>query len=110
MSGKGPSQPGIETMNLTLDDCIGICGLTREEIQYFVEHEDITDFRAAELAERYVVLDDTGTPHLRREVLADIEALERRNEVRDARALESFIRDFVLSHPHIRHVRAAGAG
>ncbi|MGA8260491.1 MAG: hypothetical protein WB783_09790 [Arenicellales bacterium] len=91
-------------MNLTLEDCIEICGLTSEEIKYFVEHEHISDFRAAELGERYVVLDDAGTPHLRRDILADIERLKN-DSPGEARALEAFIRDFVLSHPHLNHGR-----
>lgn len=96
-------------MNLTLEDCIEICGLSPEEIQYFVNHEHITDFRVAELGERYVILDDAGTPHLRRSILADIDELKRENKPKDAKALESFIRDFVLSHPHLNRVRPPGS-
>lgn len=90
---------------LTLEDCIELCGLTHEEIRYLVEHEHISDFRAAELAEKYVITDDAGIPHLRRSIAEDIESLKRRNRIRDARALEVFIRDFVLSHPHLNTSR-----
>ncbi|HSH41862.1 MAG TPA: hypothetical protein VK973_07030 [Arenicellales bacterium] len=90
---------------LTLEDCIELCGLTHEEIGYLVEHEHISDLRAAELGEKYVTTDDAGTPHLRRSILDDIETLKRRNRARDAQALEAFIRDFVLSHPHLNRVR-----
>lgn len=90
---------------LTLEDCIELCGLTREEIRYLCEHEHISDLRAAELGEKYVTTDDDGTPHLRRSILDDIETLKRHNRSRDARALEAFIRDFVLSHPHLNSVR-----
>lgn len=92
---------------LTLEDCIDICGLTREEIRYFMEHEHISDFRTAELAERYVVVDDSGTPHLQRAILADIDDLKRRHKRQEARCLEAFIRDFVLSHPRLNRSRPA---
>lgn len=90
---------------LTLEDCIELCGLTHEEIRYLVEHEHISDLRAAELAELYVTVDGKGVPHLRRAIIDDIQALRHRNKPRDAECLECFIRDFVLSHPHLNTVR-----
>jgi len=90
---------------LTLEDCIEICGLSKEEIRYFVDHEHISDFRAAELAERYVVIDNSGTPHLRRAILADIDDLKHRQKLNEARSMEAFIRDFVLSHPELNRSR-----
>jgi hypothetical protein len=95
---------------LTLEDCIEICGLTHEELRYFIEHEHVSDMRAAELGERYVAVDDNGVPHLRRVILEDIRKLKDSNRERDANALEAFIRDFVLSHPHLNRVRPGGAG
>lgn len=91
---------------LTLEDCIEICGLTHEEIDYFVQHEHISDLRAAELAERYVVLDETGTPHLKRTIMADIARLKTMSKSKEAAALETFIRDFVISHPHLNQARS----
>lgn len=90
---------------LTLEDCIDLCGLTREEILYLVENEHISELRAAELGEKYVAVDDAGVPHLRRAIIADIQSLRRRNRIRDAESLETFVRDFVLSHPHLNTIR-----
>lgn len=92
---------------LTLEDCIEFCGLTHEEIRYFVEHEHICDLRAAELGQRYVMVDDKGVPHLRRLILDDIDRLDGQGRRREARALETFVRDFVVSHPHLNTVRPA---
>lgn len=92
---------------LTLEDCIDLCGLTHEEIRYFVEHEHISDLRAAELGQRYVVVDDKGVPHLRRAILDDIVRLDRQGKRREAKVLETFVRDFVVSHPHLNTVRPA---
>lgn len=94
---------------LTLEDCIDICGLTRRELTYFVEHAKISEFRAAELAERYVVLDASGTPHLSRSILEDIERLKSQGKLPQVRSLEQFIRDFVLSHPHLNELRQGDA-
>lgn len=91
---------------LTLEDCIDICGLTEDEIRYFVQHEHISELRAAELAERYVTLDASGTPHLSRAILADISGLKGQDKLQAARSLEAFIRDFVLSHPHLNRARS----
>ena len=90
---------------LALEDCIELCGLTHEEIRYLVEHEHISELRAAELAEKYVTVDDAGVPHLRRAIVEDIQALKDRNRTREAAALEQFIRDFVLSHPQLNTIR-----
>lgn len=90
---------------LTLEDCIEICGLNHAEIRYLMKHEHISDLRVAELAEKYVVVDGTRTPHLRRVIVNDIEQLKRKNRLEEARGLENFIRDFVLSHPHLNRDR-----
>jgi len=90
---------------LTLEDCIEMCGLTHEEIRYLVNHEHISELRAAELGERYVLVDDAGTPHLRRAIVTDIEQLKQQHKQREAKELEHFIRDFVISHPHMNTVR-----
>lgn len=85
---------------LRLEDCFDICGLSKEEIRYFVEHEHISELQVAELAERYVVVDDTGVPRLRRTIVQDIEDLKGLLRLKEARILEDFVRDFVVSHPH----------
>ena len=90
---------------LTLEDCIEICDLSKEEIRYFVVHEHISDLHAAALAERYVVMDESGTAHLHRAILADIDDLKHRKKLDEARSLEAFIRDFVLSHPKLNRSR-----
>ena len=84
-------------------------GLTHAEIRYFMDHEHVSDLRVAELAEKYVVVDDNDTPHLRRTILDDIDKLNRENKVREARALEDFIRDFVVSHPQLNEFRPRDA-
>jgi len=90
---------------LTLEDCIELCGLTHEEIRYLIDHEHISELRAAELGEKYVTVDDAGVPHLRRCILDDIHAFKHHNRPRDAEALEAFVRDFVLSHPRLNTIR-----
>ena len=86
---------------LTLEDCFEICGLNKEEIRYFVEHEHVSELRVAELAERYITVDDTGIPHLRRLIVEDIDDLNRLHKCKEAHALEDFVRDFVLTHPRV---------
>lgn len=89
---------------LTLEDCFEICGLNRDEIRYFVDHEHISELRVAELAEKYIVLDDSGAPRLRRRIVEDIQELNRQHRPREAHALENFVRDFVVSHPQAKRL------
>jgi hypothetical protein len=90
---------------LRLEDCFDICGLSKDEIRYFVEREHISELQVAELAERYVVVDDTGVPRLRRTIVQDIEDLKGLLRLKEARILEDFVRDFVGSHPHTERQR-----
>ena len=36
---------------ITLEDCVGLCGLTEEEVLAIAEHEHLTEIAATALAE-----------------------------------------------------------
>jgi hypothetical protein len=83
---------------LTLEDCIALSGLTEAEIDAIAEHEHLPEILAAELG-FYLVQDDKGVPRLKRMILEDIEAAERKGNERHAEKLRRVLRHFIRTHP-----------
>lgn len=91
---------------LTLDDCIALSELSEEEIAAIAEHEHLPAIVAAELGS-YLLHDPDGCPVLRRMILDDIDAAQRRGDTGHALALKLVLKHFVETHPSRR--KAAGA-
>ena len=89
---------------LSLEDCIALCDLTKEEIDAIAEHEHIPEIVAAELGQ-YLIHSDDGVPKIRRIILDDIEAAESRGDSQHAFHLKLVLKHFVDTHP-----QAAPAG
>jgi hypothetical protein len=86
---------------LTLDDCIGLCDLTEEEIQAIAEHEHVPEIVAAELG-NYLVVTPGGQRRIRRIILDDIAAAQARGDKRHTLRLELVLRHFCDTHPDYR--------
>lgn len=86
---------------LTYEDCLGLCGLTEEEIDAIAEHEHLPSIVAAEYA-NYLCHTEDGEARLKRIILDDIEVARVRGDKRHALALK-----LVLRHHLERHPRAA---
>lgn len=86
---------------ISLDDCIALCGLTREEIDAIAEHEHIPEAAAAVLA-AYLMETDAGPRTVRRMIRDDIrEALAHGNR-EHAAELVGVLRHFMAEHPGAR--------
>lgn len=83
---------------LTFEDCLGLCDLTDEEIAAIAEHEHIPAMAALELG-NYLVHTPEGVPVLKRIILDDIAAAERREDWKHALKLRLVLRHFVRTHP-----------
>jgi hypothetical protein len=83
---------------LTLQDCIGLCELTEEEINAIAQHEHIPDIIAAELGQ-YIIHSKDGVPHLRRIILDDIEEARSRGLDSEVEQLELVLKHFIVTHP-----------
>jgi len=83
---------------LTYQDCLGLAELTEDEVAAIAEHEHIPAMVAAELG-NYLVHSPEGVPMLKRIILDDIEAAERRNNLAHALELRLVLREFVRTHP-----------
>lgn len=92
---------------LTLEDCLGVCDLTREEIDAIAIHEHVPEIVAAALGE-YLVHREDGVPCIRRIILDDIAEAKRHGHSAEAERLESVLRHFIATHPQLeRHLRSA---
>ncbi len=83
---------------LTLQDCIGICELTEEEIKAIAQHEHVPEIIAAELGE-YLVHAENGVPHIRKIILEDIEEARSRGHEADVKRLKLVLKHFIATHP-----------
>jgi len=104
---------------LTLEDCIGLCGLTEEEVQAIAQHERIPEIAAAELG-NYLVSSPDGELCIRSMIRDDIAhacaCADREREL----ALKLVLRNFIVQHPrcddrhrgqmHMPERRLAGQG
>jgi len=95
---------------LTLEDCIGLSDLTEEEIDAIAEHEHLPEIIATELG-NYLVHSPEGIPMLRRMILDDIAAAEKRENWEHSLKLRLVLRHFIQTHPETKATnekRAAG--
>jgi hypothetical protein len=61
---------------ITLEDCIGLCGLSEAEVDAIAEHEHLPEIAAAALAE-YLLSQAQGTDKVRDMIVDDIRQAER---------------------------------
>jgi hypothetical protein len=83
---------------ISVEDCIAMCDLTREEIDAIAEHEHLSEVGAAALAD-YLMHAANGPAKVRQMIVDDIrEAMEHKN--RDhARELLMALKQFEKEHP-----------
>jgi hypothetical protein len=90
---------------ISIEDCIGMCDLTREEIDAIAEHEHLTEIAATSLADYLMHLPD-GPQRVRAMIQDDIrEALAHGNRAH-AKELFAALRHFLHEHPEARPARA----
>lgn len=82
---------------LTLEDCIALCGLTKEEVDAIALHEHIPEIAATEMAE-YLVHSDDGCLRIRAMIRDDIDAAEKRGDATEVLRLRGVLRHFIAHH------------
>ena len=83
---------------LTLEDCIGLCGLTEEEILAIAEHERIPEMAAIEFG-NYLVRAPDGELFIKAIIQDDIVAAAATGNQHHALALKLVLRNYILQHP-----------
>ncbi|GAA0402845.1 hypothetical protein GCM10009133_09460 [Cocleimonas flava] len=83
---------------LNLQDIIGMCDCTEEEIAAVAMHEHVPDAVASELAD-YIIHGKDGIPKLRRIIKDDIEEAKRKGHDEQAAKLKEVLKHFIATHP-----------
>jgi hypothetical protein len=83
---------------LSLEDCLGLCDLSEEEVLAIAEHENIPEIAAVELG-NYLVHTPEGTMHIKAIIRDDIAHARQRGDRNHELALRLLLRNFVLNHP-----------
>src|SRR3954462_5469542 len=84
---------------LTLEDCLGLCDLTEQEVLAIAHHEHVPEIAAAELG-NYLVHTPAGEMRIKAIILDDIAAARARGQRTGELALKLVLRNFVLQHPY----------
>ena len=79
---------------ITLEDCIGMCGLTEEEILAIAEHEHLPEVAATALAQ-YLLSREHGSEKVRDMIVDDIREAH-------VTTLLHVLHHFLLTHPEAR--------
>jgi hypothetical protein len=87
---------------ITLQDCVGLCGLTEEEVLAIAEHEHLPEIVATALAE-YLLSQEHGSKKVRDMIVDDIrqEQLTSGNKEKVLMLLH-VLHHFLKTHPEAR--------
>jgi hypothetical protein len=83
---------------ITIEDCIALCGLTREEIDAVAEHEHLPEAAASALAAWLMEKEETGVPAVREMLRDDIRAAIKAGQHAHAAELLAALRHFLTEH------------
>lgn len=87
---------------ITLDDCIALCGLSKEEVLAIAEHEHIPEIAATGLA-KYLLMSNDGPQKIGDMILDDIRTAQsmgdRAHVVHLLHALHHFLREYPQASP-----------
>lgn len=83
---------------LSLEDCIGLCDLSEEEVLAIASHEHIPEVAAAELG-NYLVHSPDGELCIRGMIREDIAWATVSGNRDRALALKLVLRNFIVNHP-----------
>jgi hypothetical protein len=86
---------------ISLEDCIGLCGLDEEEVAAISEHEHIPEIAAAALAS-YLLKQPHGGEIIRSMIIDDIHKALDDGRVRHAAELFMALRHFLDQNPDAR--------
>ena len=83
---------------ISLEDCIGLCGLTEEEVLAIAEHEHLPEIVAASLAD-YLLHQAHGTEKVRDMIVEDIRQAQRSGNRAHVLTLLHVLHHFLKTHP-----------
>jgi len=86
---------------ISLEDCIGLCGLDADEVAAIAEHEHIPDVAATALA-NYLLSRVGGPEEIRTMIVDDIRKALDEGRINHASELFMALRHFLEHHPEGR--------
>jgi hypothetical protein len=87
---------------ITLEDCIGLCGLTEEEVLAIAEHEHLPEIAASAMAQ-YLLSLEHGSEKVRDMIVDDIRQAQRLRGDKDHMVtLLHVLHHFLKTHPEAR--------
>jgi hypothetical protein len=86
---------------ITLEDCIGLCGLTEEEVLAVAEHEHLPEVVATALAQ-YLLSREHGSEDIRDMIVEDIRQAQWSGNKEHVLTLLHVLHHFPLTHPEAR--------
>jgi hypothetical protein len=89
---------------ITIEDCIGLSGLTKEEVDAIAEHEHLPEIVATELGS-CLVATEVGQSEIRRMIEDDIAEASEHEHHKRAAALKIVLGHFLREHKSARVVR-----
>jgi len=87
---------------ITLQDCVGLCGLTEEEVLAIAEHEHLPEIVATALAE-YLLSQEHGSEKVRDMIVDDIRQAQLTSGNKEkVLMLLHVLHHFLKTHPEAR--------
>jgi hypothetical protein len=85
---------------ITLEDCIALCGLTKEEVLAIAEHENLPEIAATAVA--YVLCQERANDKIRDMIIDDIRRAQLRADGKHAQTLLHVLHHFLKTHPEAK--------
>ena len=86
---------------ISLEDCIGLCGLTEEEVLAVAEHEHLPEMAAAALAQ-YMLSHQQGSEKVRDMIVDDIRTAQSNGDREHVLTLLHVLHHFLKTHPEAK--------
>ena len=87
---------------ITLQDCIGLCGLTEEEVLAIAEHEHLPEIAATAVAQ-YLLVQKHGSEKVREMIVDDIRQAQLTCDSKEkVLMLLHVLHHFLKTHPEAR--------
>lgn len=86
---------------ISFEDCVALCGLTREEIAAIAEHQHVPEIVAAALAQ-YLMHKQKGPRIVRDMIIDDVRAAQTAGDRERTQALLHVLHHFLREHPEAR--------
>jgi hypothetical protein len=94
---------------ITLEDCIGLCGLTEEEVLAIAEHEHLPEIVATAFAQ-YLLCNEHGSKRVREMIVDDIRHAEAIGDKAHTLTLLHVLHHFLKTHPEAKPAQHPWSG